>query len=82
MRAAITRAVPDVVIHCAAYTDVDGCETDPVRAHRVNADGVRVVVEAADACGAFVVALSTDYVFDGTAPTARRRTSRATRRTR
>ncbi|HYL50763.1 MAG TPA: dTDP-4-dehydrorhamnose reductase [Acidimicrobiia bacterium] len=68
MREHITSAAPDVVVHCAAYTDVDGCELDPDRAMHVNADGVRTVVEAADACGAFVVAVSTDYVFDGSKP--------------
>jgi dTDP-4-dehydrorhamnose reductase len=68
MREAITEARPDVVIHCAAYTDVDGCETNEEHAHRINADGVRTVVDAADGCGAFVVTISTDYVFDGTKP--------------
>ncbi len=66
MREHITAVAPDAVVHCAAYTDVDGCELDPQRAMHVNADGVRVVLDAADACGAFVVVVSTDYVFDGT----------------
>src|SRR5687768_3192636 len=50
------------VINCAAYTDVDGAESDPETAHAVNADGARNVAEAA----ARVVYVSTDYVFDGT----------------
>ena len=65
---AVAAAAPDVVIHCAAYTDVDGCETDAARAMRVNRDGVAVVASAADAVGAFLVAVSTDYVFDGEKP--------------
>jgi dTDP-4-dehydrorhamnose reductase len=65
MRAHISDMRPDVVIHCAAYTDVDGCELDVERAMRVNGDGTRTVMDAAEKVNAFVVALSTDYVFDG-----------------
>jgi len=57
-----TLAPTDAVVHCAAYTDVDGCELDPARAERVNAQGTRNVVAATDAP---VIYLSTDYVFDG-----------------
>ena len=60
---------PTSIVHCAAWTAVDACESDPDRAFRVNATGVRNVTEAARAAGAYVVALSTDYVFDGTKPT-------------
>jgi dTDP-4-dehydrorhamnose reductase len=56
---------PDVVVHCAAMTDVDACENDPDRAFAVNAEGSRNVAEAAERAGAAVVAVSTDYVFDG-----------------
>jgi dTDP-4-dehydrorhamnose reductase len=49
------------VINCAAYTDVDGAETDSDTAHAVNADGARNVAEAATR----VLYVSTDYVFDG-----------------
>jgi dTDP-4-dehydrorhamnose reductase len=65
MREHITEARPDAVVHCAAYTDVDGCELDIERAMRVNGDGTRNVIDAAEKVDAFVVALSTDYVFDG-----------------
>ena len=58
----------DVVIHCAAFTDVDGCESDPQRARRVNTEGTRLIAEAARRGGSRVVYLSTDYVFDGQAP--------------
>jgi dTDP-4-dehydrorhamnose reductase len=54
------------VIHCAAYTDVDGCERDPERALRVNSEGTANLVAATDA---FIVYVSTDYVFDGTKST-------------
>src|SRR5438132_588977 len=56
---------PDLVIHSAAYTDVDGCEREPDRAYRVNAIGAWNVAAAAHACGAAVAVISTDFVFDG-----------------
>ncbi|MEA2704928.1 MAG: dTDP-4-dehydrorhamnose reductase, partial [Actinomycetota bacterium] len=56
---------PDVVVHAAAWTDVDGCQTDPDKAWRVNALGTRHVAEAARLAGARVCYVSTDYVFDG-----------------
>jgi dTDP-4-dehydrorhamnose reductase len=62
---AITSLRPDVVIHTAAMTDVDGCESDPDRTYRVNAMGTRHVMDGARRVGAHVVAISTDYVFDG-----------------
>jgi dTDP-4-dehydrorhamnose reductase len=52
---------PDLVLHAAAWTDVDGAEADPEGARAVNAEGTRRVV----ALGAPVVYFSTDYVFDG-----------------
>ena len=66
--AAVTGWAPDLVIHAAAWTAVDACEADPERAFRVNAFGSRNVAEAARASGSHLVAVSTDYVFDGTAP--------------
>jgi len=64
--AAITELRPDAVVHAGAWTDVDGCETDPDRAFRTNALGTRHVVEGARVAGARVCFVSTDYVFDGT----------------
>ncbi len=63
---AITATRPDAIVHCAAWTDVDGCEADPDHAYRDNAMSNRHVMDAARRVGAYVVALSTDYVFDGT----------------
>jgi dTDP-4-dehydrorhamnose reductase len=62
----VVAAGPDTVIHAGAWTNVDGCETEPERAYRVNALGTRHVAEAARMAGARVVYVSTDYVFDGT----------------
>lgn len=63
---AVTETSPDSIIHTAAYTNVDACETDVDRAFATNVIGCRNVAEAANRVGAHVVALSTDYVFDGT----------------
>ncbi len=63
----IAAAAPDAVIHAGAWTNVDGCETEPDRAYAVNALGTRHVAEAAHFVGARVCYVSTDYVFDGTA---------------
>ncbi len=56
---------PDAVVNCAAFTDVDGCETDPARAHRDNARAVGYLAEACADVGAHLTTISTDYVFDG-----------------
>ena len=61
----LTSTDPEVIIHAAAWTDVDGCENDHARAHVANTQGARNV--AAFAGNAFVVVVSTDYVFDGAA---------------
>lgn len=57
---------PEAVIHCAAFVDVDGAEAHEDRALAVNADASANVAAAAAMLGARVVAVSTDYVFDGT----------------
>ncbi|HLH46474.1 MAG TPA: dTDP-4-dehydrorhamnose reductase [Acidimicrobiales bacterium] len=62
---AIGALAPDLVVHAAAWTAVDACESDPDRAWLVNALGCRHVAEAARRAGAHLVAVSTDYVFDG-----------------
>jgi dTDP-4-dehydrorhamnose reductase len=62
---AIAAARADAVVNCAAYTDVDGAESDLEQAMKVNAEGAAAVAAAAEAAGATVVYPSTDYVFDG-----------------
>jgi dTDP-4-dehydrorhamnose reductase len=68
--AVIDREKPSIVLHCAAWTNVDGCELDPEKAINVNAGGTRIVAEACREHSALMVYFSTDYVFDGakTAP--------------
>ena len=63
----VAAAAPDTVVHAGAWTNVDGCETDPDTAYAVNALGTRHVAEAARMTGARVCYVSTDYVFDGRA---------------
>ena len=57
---------PDAILHLAAMTGVDACETDEPAAFAVNATGARNVADAARRTGAGLLAVSTDYVFDGT----------------
>ncbi|MBI1956283.1 MAG: dTDP-4-dehydrorhamnose reductase [Acidobacteria bacterium] len=56
---------PNLVVNCAAFTDVDGCEREPERALAVNARGAGHVARAAAKVGARLFHISTDYVFDG-----------------
>jgi len=56
---------PNLVIHTAGHTDVDGCERDPEIAFAVNAQGTRRVAEGAAKANARLIYISTDYVFDG-----------------
>lgn len=62
------RERPQVSINCAAWTDVDGAEAKPDLAHAVNVTGAGNLARAAARVGAPLLHLSTDYVFDGTAP--------------
>src|SRR5438552_9056897 len=61
----LDRERPDVVINCAAWTDVDGCELDPERAQRTNARGPELLALSCRRLGALLVTISTDYIFDG-----------------
>ena len=58
---------PDVIINCAAATNVDGCEKDEEGAYRINAIGPRNLAIAAEKTGAKLIHISTDYVFPGNA---------------
>ena len=62
----ITKIKPDIVIHTAAYTKVDDCESNSIHAYKVNAIGTRNVAVACQRIDASMVYISTDYVFDGT----------------
>jgi dTDP-4-dehydrorhamnose reductase len=65
VQAAVAEAGPEIVLNCAAFTDVDGAETEPDRALQVNGEGAGNVAAAAAAAGAAVIYVSSDYVFDG-----------------
>ncbi len=67
IEAAIAGAAPDVVLHCAAMTDVDGCARAPQAAYRVNGLGTQNVALACQASGAAMLYISTNEVFDGAA---------------
>jgi dTDP-4-dehydrorhamnose reductase len=63
---AVEAARPDVVLNCAAWTDVDGAEANEAASLAVNGDGAGNLARAADARGAHTIHISSDYVFDGT----------------
>jgi dTDP-4-dehydrorhamnose reductase len=67
VEAAIAGMRPEVVINCAAYTNVDGAEAEPDLAEAINGTGAGNVAAAASRAGAWTVHVSTDYVFDGSA---------------
>jgi len=62
----IKNDAPKVIVNCAAYTAVDKAETEKDAAFTVNATGVKNLTEVAEAVGAWLIHVSTDYVFDGT----------------
>ncbi len=65
--AAVDAARPEVIIHCAAMTDVDGAARDPALAYRINGLGTQNVAQAAARAGATLAYISTNEVFDGAA---------------
>lgn len=67
---AVEQRSPDVVINVAAYTSVDAAEADISLAHQVNGIAPGALSEGAFACGASILHISTDYVFDGKSRTA------------
>jgi dTDP-4-dehydrorhamnose reductase len=57
--------MPDVIINCAAYTEVDKCESERELSWRINVDGIKNLIIAARRINSKMVHYSTDYVFDG-----------------
>ena len=62
----VEKIAPEYIINCAAYTNVDGCETNFELANSVNGVAVGNIAEAANLVNATLIQISTDYVFDGT----------------
>ena len=65
VREALRRELPDAVVNCAAYTNVDGAESDESQATEINGAGAGIVAAEAADIGAVIVQPSSDYVFDG-----------------
>jgi dTDP-4-dehydrorhamnose reductase len=65
VRQAFASTAPDVLINCAAMTNVDACETERELAWKINVGGVENLAESARSHGTTVVHISTDYIFDG-----------------
>jgi len=70
LRDSVRRHRPDVIVNAAAHTAVDKAESEPEKAHRINAEAVGALAEEASQLNAWLLHYSTDYVFDGekTAP--------------
>lgn len=67
-RRLLARYQPDLVVNCAAFTDVDGCEHKPKEAHAVNGEAPGHLASACAVQDVHFVHISTDYVFDGKSP--------------
>lgn len=65
VEAVIVKQRPETIVNCAAWTDVDGCESNPEKARQVNALGPENLARASRKVDAVLVTISTDYVFDG-----------------
>ncbi len=60
----VFRHTPDIIINCAAFTNVDKCETERETAFNVNAMGPKYIATSAKECGARVIHISTDFVLN------------------
>ena len=69
VRQAVEQTQAEVIVNCAAYTNVERAEEDESTADRLNHLAVKNLADAAAVCGATLIHISTDYVFDGTAHT-------------
>ncbi len=69
VRDLVSQLSPTLIINCAAWTDVDGAESNEPQAFRVNSDGPENLAWAAKQCGAKLLHVSTDYVFSGESKT-------------
>jgi dTDP-4-dehydrorhamnose reductase len=65
VRRVVSVCEPEVIVNCAAMTDVDGCEREKERAWKINVDGVENIVDAAKKYSSRIVHVSSDYVYDG-----------------
>ena len=65
LRLAVQTVKPDIIINAAAYTQVDRAEDEPEKAMQVNGVAPGILAEEAKKCGAVIIQISTDYVFDG-----------------
>ena len=62
----INNFYPDVIINCAAFTNVDGCESEKELSWKINVNGIENIVKYVKGCKAHVIQISSDYIFDGT----------------
>jgi len=65
IRSIVEQIHPDVIIHCAAWSDLDGCETNPDRAFRINAEATEILARVSAKQDCRLIYASTDMVFDG-----------------
>lgn len=65
LAAYLDKTQPDLIVNCAAYTDVEKAESDRDEAFRINYDGARFLAEASSLRGISIIHISTDYLFDG-----------------
>lgn len=66
---ALSEVAPEIILNCAAFTNVDGCESQRDVAFKVNGEGPGLLAELAERIGATLVHISTDFVFDGNSNT-------------